>query len=109
MSYKLFDYARKHAKDDKVRTQALAKLNSAIKSEYPMYLLKNSDLGKKILPLLGQDFKWNSYEDFVNKCLENKQIKNLLLPTEQPVPPEQQEEDAWIENKLNHFREQGII
>lgn len=68
-----------------------------------MYLLRNSELGKQILPLLGNDFKWNGYEDFVNKCLENEQIKNLLLP------PEQQEEDAWIENKLNHFREQGII
>lgn len=81
----------------------MAKLNSALKSEYPMYILRNSELGKQILPLLGNDFKWNGYEDFVNKCLENEQIKNLLLP------PEQQEEDAWIENKLNHFREQGII
>jgi hypothetical protein len=68
-----------------------------------MFLLKKSDLGKQILPLLGKDFKWNGYEDFVNKCLENEQIKELLLPTEQ------QEEDAWIENKLNHFRNKGII
>jgi hypothetical protein len=68
-----------------------------------MFLLKQSDLGKQILPLLGKDFKWNGYEDFVNKCLENDQIKELLLPSEQ------QEEDAWIENKLNHFREQGIL
>lgn len=103
MSYKLFDYARKHANDDKVRTQALAKLNSTLKSEYPMFLLKQSDLGKQILSLLGKDFKWNGYEDFINKCLENDQIKELLLPIEQ------QEEDAWIENKLNHFREQGIL
>ena len=103
MSYKLFDYVRKHANDNKVRTQSLEKLNSALKSEYPMFLLKQSDLGKQILPLLGKDFKWNGFEDFVNKCLKNDQIKELLLPKEQ------QEEDAWIENKLNHFRQQGII
>lgn len=103
MSYKLFNYARIHKDDETVRTQALAKLNSALKTEYPMFLLKQSDLGKKILHLLGKDFKWNGYEDFVNKCLENDQIKELLLPSEQ------QEEDAWIENKLNHFRNQKII
>ena len=103
MSYKLFNYARIHKDDETVRTQSLAKLNSALKTEYPMFLLKQSNLGKKILHLLGKDFKWNGYEDFVNKCLENDQIKELLLPTEQ------QEEDAWIENKLNHFREQKII
>ena len=108
ISNNLFTYTRKHENDEKVRTQALAKLNSAIKSEYPMFLLKKSDLGKQILPLLGKDFKWNGFEDFVNKCLQNEQIKNLLLSPQQK-PIEQQDEDAWIENKLNHFREQGII
>ena len=78
-------------------------INAHINNEYPMFLLQQSELGKQIVPLLGKDFKWNGYEDFVNKCLENEQIKKLLLP------PEQQEEDAWIENKLNHFRQQGIL
>lgn len=107
MSYKLFDYARKHANDDKVRTQALAKLNTVIKSEYPMYLLRNSELGKQILSILGNNYKWNGYDNFISTCLENEDIKNLLLAEQQPA--QQQQEDAWIENKLNHFREQGII
>lgn len=72
MTYKLFDYARKHANDDKVRTQALAKLNTVIKSEYPMYLLRNSELGNQILSILGKDFKWNNYEDFVDRCVQNE-------------------------------------
>jgi hypothetical protein len=90
MSYKLFDYARKHANDDKVRTQALAKLNTVITSEYPMYLLRNSELGEQILSVLGNNYKWNGYDNFVATCLENEDIKNLLLPPEQPEQPEQQ-------------------
>ena len=98
-----FNNARRYAKDETVRRQNVEKLNAAIKKEYPMFLLQQSDLGKKILPLLGSDYTWNGIDDLVSKCLENEQIVNLLMPKEQ------QEEDAWIENKLNHFRQQGIL
>ena len=70
--------------------------------------LNQYDIGKEFLSLIsGKVFK--DWGDFVRFCSENEEIQNLLSQEAKDENIEDQEEDIWIREKLNHFKNKGII
>lgn len=73
-----------------------------IQTAYLKYALMKNNLGKSIIQTL-DDFQIASWEDFIKHCVNNQQVSNMLLEKEES------EEDIWVNSKLTHFRDKGII
>ena len=84
------------------KKDALNKFNRWASKEYPKYAISQKENGEEILNNLG-DFEWNGIEDFINKCFDNEQIRQMILDTDE------QEEDPWVTSKLNYFKSKGLI
>ena len=136
-SAKLIAFAKKYDNDKEKRNQVIEKLNLTLEKEYPLYLLQNSKLGNQILKVLGHDYRWNGYDDFISKCSNNEDIRNLLFDNKEEKtsdvnenqdddpdsewysyndtveseeePVQEQEEDKWINEKISLLKLKGIM
>ena len=73
--------------------------------EYTFYTLNQDDLGSEILQYIAPNKQYGadvtSYEDLLNLITKQKKVEQLLSPSN--------EDEEWIEQKLNFLKYQGII